>query len=120
MTSWYQLAQELIGFFAPLHAAVVVEVNVDDDVAASAEMGPAVGNILGQMSSSSAEKKTNDGRSDDVTTKTMTSQHDLKTLSAAMATASQVLTAKMETVAELDLAPILPSERVVRGLSFIN
>ena len=105
MTSWYQLAQELIGFFAPLHATVVVEVNIDDEMGAHAEMASAVGNLLGQMST---ERKSDDA-------KMMSSQHDLKTLGAAMATASQVLTAKMETVAELDVAPILSSERVVRG-----
>ena len=115
MTSWYQLAQELISLFAPMHAAVVVEVNVDDEVANNTDMASVVGNLLGQMSSVSTEKKANDGKGDDATAKLMASQHDLKSLSAAMATASQVLTAKMETVAELDLAPILPSERVVRG-----
>jgi hypothetical protein len=29
----------------------------------------------------------------------------------------EVRTAKMETVSELDLAPILPSERVLRGIN---
>lgn len=106
MTSWYQLAQELIAFFSPLHASAMSDVTEDDSFNDLAAV------LSGQQAPSIEKRQT----CEDVT---KTSCNDLKILgSVTLATASQVLTAKMETVSEaMDLAPILPAERVLKAVA---
>ena len=125
LTSWYHLAQELIAYFSPLHAAAVTDFLDEDscnDISsmfAGADKSPA----------SAAEKKNNNindpckgsGFALDAEAAAALKSgggvgHDMKIVSAVVS-ASQVLTAKMETVSELDMAPILPSERVVRAVA---
>ena len=113
LTSWYQLAQELIAFFAPLHAAAISDLMEDDS------SNDLVATFSTQTAPSADNKKTsgNEGRSAGDDGKS--GGHDLKMLSSiTLVTASQVLTAKMETVPEaLDMAPILPSERVLKAVA---
>lgn len=102
LTSWYQLAQELIAFFSPLHAAVVsecpeeLETCVEMAAAQSIQQQPSPGEKFHQAEEMAPNVQ---------------EHHQLVHGDAR----TQVFTAKMETVSELDLAPILPSERVLKG-----
>ena len=101
LTSWYQLAQELIAFFSPLHAAVVSECLEEMDNCAEAAASQAVQPMP--------------DRSPPVIKPTEVTEK--MTAVAAQQDGQQVFTAKMETVTELDVAAILPSERVMRAVA---
>lgn len=99
LTSWYQLAQELIAFFSPLHAAVVSECVDEMDSCVELAASQAV-----QASLPTAEKPV------------LKVEEKLIAHPQSTSSGQQVYTAKMEVVSELDMAPILPSERVVKGI----
>lgn len=106
LTSWYQLAQELIAFFSPLHAAVVSE--CPEELETCVEMAAA----QSIQQSSPVDKpviKIEESLPVVQEQPQPTQPVDIR---------NQVFTAKMEMVSELDLAPILPSERVLKGFSF--
>lgn len=98
LTSWYQLAQELIAFFSPLHAAVVSE--CPEEMESCVEMAAA----QSVQQPSPGEKPAS--KPEETVPIIQQEQHQ----------PGDVRTAKMETVSELDLAPILPSERVLKGI----
>ncbi|XP_057379206.1 protein unc-79 homolog [Daphnia carinata] len=106
LTSWYQLAQELIAFFSPLHAAVVCE--CPEELETCVEMATA--QSVQQQQPSPVEKVVHKPEEAGPTVHHPEQQQQAKQL-------GDVRTAKMETVSELDLAPILPSERVLRAVA---
>ena len=102
LTSWYQLAQELIAFFSPLHAAVVSECPEEMDTCVEMATAQAVQSphpVMVEKPLSKSEEKSG------IYQQNRPSEGTFQT----------VYTAKMEVVSELDVAPILPSEMVVRG-----
>lgn len=103
LTSWYQLAQELISFFSPLHAAVVSE--CPEELETCVEMAAA--QSVQQQQPSPGDKS--------ITKSELASPVVVHQDLQQAAQPGEVRTATMETVSELDLAPILPSERVLRG-----
>jgi hypothetical protein len=107
LTSWYQLAQELIAFYSPLHAAVVSE--CFEELENCVEMAAAQ-SVQQQQQPSPGEQQTNKPE-EAISTVYYQEQQQQQVLQLG-----EVRTAKMETVSELDLAPILPSERVLRGI----
>ncbi len=99
LTSWYQLAQELIAFFSPLHAAVVCE--CPEELETCVEMATA----QSVQYPSPGDKPIS--KPEEIPVSPLQEHHP-----------GDVRTAKVETVSELDLAPILPSERVLKGNFF--
>lgn len=104
LTSWYQLAQELIAFFSPLHAAVVAESQEDLDTCV--EMAAA--QSVAQPQPSPVDKT--GGKFDEKLASAL-GQSPAQTDSKG-----QINLATVETVTELDVAPILPFERVLKGI----
>jgi hypothetical protein len=106
LTSWYQLAQELIAFYSPLHAAVVSECFEELENCVEMATTQSV-----HQHPSPGEQPTN--KMEEVLS---TSHHQVQQQQQIQL--GEVRTAKMDedTVSELDLAPILPSERVLRGI----
>lgn len=105
LTSWYQLAQELIAFFSPLHAAVVSE--CPEELETCVEMAAAQSVQQQHSPGSRSVHKSEDA---------IPIVPEQQPTAPAGDVRNQVFTAKMETVSELDLAPILPSERVLKGI----
>ena len=101
LTSWYQLAQELIAFFSPLHAAVVCD--CPDELETCVEMAAA----QSVQNPSPSDKSTINKPEEAAQTSHSPEEESHQP--------GDVRTATMETVSELDLAPILPSERVLKG-----
>jgi hypothetical protein len=111
LTSWYQLAQELIAFYSPLHAAVVSE--CFEELENCVEMAAAQSVQQQQQPSPSGEQTTHKAE------EAISHYQDQQQQQQHQIQLGEVRTAKMETVSELDLAPILPSERVLRGISLL-
>ena len=111
LTSWYQLAQELIAFYSPLHAAVVSE--CFEELENCVEMAAAQSV---HQQPSPGEQPTN--KMEEVISTSHLQDQDQQQQQIQL---GEVRTAKMDedTVSELDLAPILPSERVLRGINLI-
>ena len=105
LTSWYQLAQELISFFSPLHAAVVSECIEELDTCVEMAAAQAIQTVI-------VDRATTFSRMED---KNPTSNQQQQQQDSSKF--QQVYTATVESVCELDLAPILPSERVVRAVA---
>ena len=105
LTSWYQLAQELIAFFSPLHAAVVAESQEDMDTCV--EMAAA--QSVAQPQPSPVDKSS--GKFDEKLVGALNQPHQ-----ATQSDKGQINLATVETVSELDMAPILPFERVLKGI----
>lgn len=112
LTSWYQLAQELIAFYSPLHAAVVSE--CFEELENCVEMAAAQ-SVQQQQQPSPGEQPAS--KPDQEASSTI--HHQDQQQQQQQIQLGEVRTAKMETVSELDLAPILPSERVLRGNSLL-
>jgi len=109
LTSWYQLAQEILSFFSPLHAAVVSECIEELDTCVEMAAAQAIQSVV--------DRATTFSKMDEKITAQQHQHQQQQQDEPSDPKCQQIFTAKMEMVSELDFTPILPSERVVRAVA---